>query len=242
MNHKFSFLATAAMMSLLPLWADNSADPADWPQYVLEATQETNGYQIDAHVIKSLVNAEQADLVANYHWGVKYPDSPIVWSTSQEPSLFVPGQGKAPTVYFKVSDLQGQSSPVQFINVKAQPLFQVTNSALSIDSDKNLYKPNGSEYTYKYGIIYLIRNTNLPSEYQTAIWTPTKAKVFSPFGANYTIPVDGGELSVKDVIPETELTDIFQHSVSGQSQVYLVALQNPENKVMQVVPVTMTLK
>lgn len=90
--------------------------------------------------------------------------------------------------------------------------------------------------------VYLTRNTNLPSEYQHDIWTSTKAVVFSPFSANYTIPVSKGALSIKNVLPDAELNYIIQNSTTGQAYVYTIALLNPEDKIVQLIPISITYK
>jgi hypothetical protein len=152
----------------------------------------------------------------------------------------VPLEYKNVTVYFKVCDSNGNFGPVQYINAQAEDVFSVTNGILGVDANKCIYKSNGSSYSYKNGKIYLTRNTSLPSEYQHDIWTSTKAVVFSPFGANYTIPVNMGALSIKNIFPDMELDYIIQNSTSGKTYVYMVALLNPENNIVQLVPISIT--
>ena len=71
-------------------------------------------------------------------------------------------------------------------------LLNGNNNILSIDENKNIYKENGSLYSYKNGKIYLTRDTSLPSQYQKDIWTSTKGVVFSPFSSAYDVTVTRG--------------------------------------------------
>ncbi len=214
------------------------------PKYVLAASHEPDGYRIEANLIASQFSNpnEYINKIVSYYWGIKFPNSQINWSTTNEPCIFVPLEDKAVTAYFKVCDSNGNFSPVQYVSAQAQDVFSATNSTLSVDANKNIYKADGTSYSYKYGKIYLTRNSSLSSAYQHDIWTPTKAEVFSPFSSNYTIPVSKGEISVKNVFPDEELGYVIQNSVTGQSHIYVVALLNPEDKIIQLVPVTITLK
>ncbi|THC82831.1 hypothetical protein E7X23_25555, partial [Bacteroides fragilis] len=56
-----------------------------------------------------------------------------------------------------------------------------SNNRLLMDKAQKLYKDDGTPYSYKYGKIYLTRDASLPDQYQSAIWTSTKATVYSPF-------------------------------------------------------------
>lgn len=212
------------------------------PKYILAANHVPNGFKIDANLITSQFSnpSEQLNNIVSYHWGVKFPNKQIVWNVTSEPSILVPLEYKNVTVYFKVCDSNGNFGPVQYINAQAEDVFSVTNGILGVDANKCIYKSNGSSYSYKNGKIYLTRNTSLPSEYQHDIWTSTKAVVFSPFGANYTIPVNMGALSIKNIFPDMELDYIIQNSTSGKTYVYMVALLNPENNIVQLVPISIT--
>lgn len=86
---------------------------------------------------------------------------------------------------------------MQFVNAVSSDLFFVNNNILSIDESKNIYKENGSLYSYKNGKIYLTRDTSLPSQYQKDIWTSTKGVVFSPFSTAYNVTVTRGEIPIK---------------------------------------------
>ena len=180
------------------------------PKYILVANHEPNGFKVDANLITSQFSnpSEQINRIVSYHWGVKFPNKQIVWDVTNEPSILIPLEDKNVTVYFKVCDSNGDFGQVQYINAQAQDVFVVTNGVLGVDGNKCIYKPDGTVYSYKNGKIYLTRNTNLPSEYQHDIWTSTKAVVFSPFSANYTIPVSKGALSIKNVLPDAELNYI----------------------------------
>ena len=118
----------------------------------------------------------------------------------------------------------------------------VNNNILSIDKSKNIYKENGSLYSYKNGKIYLTRDTSLPSQYQKDIWTSTKGVVFSPFSTAYDVTVTRGEIPIKQVLPEEELNLVIQNATTGKEYIYTIALLNPEDKIIQFIPVTFKMK
>ena len=99
-------------------------------------------------------------------------------------------------------------------------LLNGNNNILSIDENKNIYKENGSLYSYKNGKIYLTRDTSLPSQYQKDIWTSTKGVVFSPFSSAYDVTVTRGEIPIKQVLPEEELNLVIQNATTGKEYVY----------------------
>lgn len=49
-----------------------------------------------------------------------------------------------------------------------------------------------------------------------------------------------GALSIKNIFPDMELDYIIQNSTSGKTYVYMVALLNPENNIVQLVPISIT--
>lgn len=83
-----------------------------------------------------------------------------------------------------------------------------------------VYKENGSLYSYKNGKIYLTRDTSLPSQYQKDIWTSTKGVVFSPFSTAYDVTVTRGEIPIKQVLPEEELNLVIQNATTGKEYIY----------------------
>ena len=104
-------------------------------------------------------------------------------------------------------DSNGRESVVQSVKASGNDVFLPTNNHIKVDGNKNIYKENGSSYSYKRGKLYLTRDTSLPTEYQRANWTAMEADVYSPFSNQYNI-----------------------------------ALKNPQKKVIQLLPFTVTLK
>lgn len=182
--------------------------------------------------------------VITFCWGVKYAGRDITWISSHSPSIMLPLEKDADnvTVYFKLIDNNENESPMQFVNAVSSDLFSVNNNILSIDENKNIYKENGSLYSYKNGKIYLTRDTSLPSQYQKDIWTSTKGVVFSPFSSAYDVTVTRGEIPIKQVLPEEELNLVIQNATTGKEYVYTIALLNPEDKIIQFIPVTFKMK
>lgn len=88
----------------------------------------------------------------------------------------------------------------------------------------------------------MTRDASLPSDYQHDIWTSTKAVVFSPFANQYNVLVTRGEISIKNILPQEELNYVISNSDTGQTNIYTIALLNPEDKIIQFLPFTITLK
>lgn len=139
-------------------------------------------------------------------------------------------------------DSNGRESVVQSVKASGNDVFLPTNNHIKVDGNKNIYKENGSSYSYKRGKLYLTRDTSLPTEYQRANWTAMEADVYSPFSNQYTIIVDGGEIMLKDIFPEEELDYVVSNLEVGQTYTYTIALKNPQKKVIQLLPFTVTLK
>ena len=216
------------------------------PTYVLSANHVPGGYMINANIISSQFKnySSWINQVITFCWGVKYAGRDIKWVNGHSPSIMLPLEREADnaTVYFKLIDNNGNESPMQFVNAVSSDLFFVNNNILSIDKSKNIYKENGSLYSYKNGKIYLTRDTSLPSQYQKDIWTSTKGVVFSPFSTAYDVTVTRGEIPIKQVLPEEELNLVIQNATTGKEYIYTIALLNPEDKIIQFIPVTFKMK
>lgn len=144
--------------------------------------------------------------------------------------------------FFKVHDANGNESIPQSVKVNAYDVFLAENNHLKVDANSNIYKEDGSVYSYKNGKVYLTRDASLPSDYQHDIWTSTKAVVFSPFANQYNVLVTRGEISIKNILPQEELNYVISNSDTGQTNIYTIALLNPEDKIIQFLPFTITLK
>ena len=66
--------------------------------------------------------------------------------------------------------------------------------------------------------------------------------VFSPFASQYNVLVTRGEIPIKDILPQDELNYVISNSDTGQTNIYTIALLNPEDKIIQFMPFTITLK
>lgn len=128
------------------------------------------------------------------------------------------------------------------VSTEGVSLFAIKNAAEKIGFNSVYGKENGSLYSYKNGKIYLTRDTSLPSQYQKDIWTSTKGVVFSPFSTAYDVTVTRGEIPIKQVLPEEELNLVIQNATTGKEYIYTIALLNPEDKIIQFIPVTFKMK
>lgn len=223
---------------------DGKSNLVGLPHFVLSTSHESGGYKVYASCIDSQYSNRLSELNngISYNWGVKFTNKSIEWRVTKEPSIFVPLENKNAVIFFKISDSNGNESTVQSVQTNTYNVFFATNNHLKIDANRNIYKDDESSYSYKYGKVYLTRDSNLPSEYQHDIWTATKAVVFSPFASQYTVSVSRGEMSIKNILPQEELDYIINNSESGQGNIYTIALLNPENKIIQFLPFTITLK
>lgn len=212
------------------------------PKFILQSSHVPGGYQIDANIISSQFKNYSSYVNQNFifFWGVKYEGKNIKWIDRHSTSILIPlGEGcDNATIFLKIMDLRGYIRSVQSVKAQSTDLFSVTNNILLIDSERNIYKESGSLYSYKNGKIYLTRDTSLPSDYQRDIWTSTKGTVLSPFATSYDFTVTRGEIPIKQVLPEDEINFILQNGELNQTYVYTLALLNPENKVIQFIPVT----
>lgn len=211
------------------------------PRYILFAKHESDGFKIDAVCIDAEYKSRQQTVI-QFQWGIKLPNKSIEWMTTNSASILVPLEDEDAVVFFKVSDTNGNESATQSIQVNSRDVFVATNNHLKIDAAKNIYKDDNSSYSYKYGKVYLTRDDNLPTEYQQDIWTSTKAVMFSPFANQYNVLVTRGEIPIKGILPQEELDYIISNSDVGQVNIYTIALLNPENEIIQLLPFTITLK
>lgn len=215
-----------------------------FPRYILSSKHEPGGFKIDATCIDGEFQnqLETVNKIVQFQWGVKFPDKSIEWNTTNSASIFIPLENKDAVVFFKVCDSNGRESVVQSVKASGNDVFLPTNNHIKVDGNKNIYKENGSSYSYKRGKLYLTRDTSLPTEYQRANWTAMEADVYSPFSNQYNIIVDGGEIMLKNILPEEELDYVVSNLEVGQTYTYTIALKNPQKKVIQLLPFTVTLK
>lgn len=214
------------------------------PRYVLTSKHEPGGFKIDASCIDGEFQnqLEAVNNIVQFQWGVKFPGKSLEWNVINCASIFIPLDNKDAVVFLKVSDGNGNESVVQSVKVTGNDVLLPTNNHIKVDGNKNIYKENGSSYSYKRGKLYLTRDTSLPTEYQRANWTAMEADVYSPFSNQYNIIVDGGEIMLKDILPEEELDYVVSNLEVGQTYTYTIALKNPQKKVIQLLPFTVTLK
>lgn len=214
------------------------------PTYLLSSKYASNGFKVEAKCIDEAykANIENINASLTFRWGIKLPNKSIRWIDTNSSSVFIPIEDKDAVIFLKIIDSNGKESPLQSVKCTATDIFYASNNRLLLDTDKKVYKEDGTMYSYKYGKIYLTRDTSLPKEYQGAIWTSTKAKVYSPFSNTYVIPVSGGEMSIKNIIPQEELDYITHNTQVGHTCLYTIALLNPEYKFIQIIPVTIKIK
>lgn len=212
------------------------------PKFVLTSSHIPGGYQIDASVISSEFKNYDSSVnqAITFRWGVKFTGENIRWMDSHNSSILIPLENgyDEVTIFLRLVDNNGVIKSTQSVNAQSSDIFSATNNVLSIDSNKKIYKENGSLYSYQNGKIYISRDTSLPSEYQRDIWTSTKGVVFSPFATSYSFTVTRGEIPIKQVFSEEEVDLILQNGELNQEYIYTLALLNPENKIIQFIPVT----
>lgn len=214
------------------------------PTYLLSSKHKPDGFEIEAKCIDETYKANIDNINSSliFRWGVKFPNKDIRWIDTNSPSVFIPIEDKDAVVFLKIIDSNGKESLPQSVKCTATDIFYASNNRLLLDAAKKIYKEDGTTYSYKYGKIYLTRDISLSKEYEGDIWTSTKAKVYSPFNSTYIIPVSRGEMSIKDVLPQEELDYITHNMQVYHTCLYTIALLNPEDKFIQIIPVTIKIK
>ena len=214
------------------------------PTYLLSSKHKPDGFEIEAKCIDETYKANIDNINSSliFRWGVKFPNKDIRWIDTNSPSVFIPIEDKDAVVFLKIIDSNGKESLLQSVKCTATDIFYASNNRLLLDAAKKIYKEDGTTYSYKYGKIYLTRDISLSKEYEGDIWTSTKAKVYSPFNSTYIIPVSRGEMSIKDVLPQEELDYITHNMQVDHTCLYTIALLNPEDKFIQIIPVTIKIK
>jgi len=214
------------------------------PTYLLSSKHKPDGFEIEAKCIDETYKANIDNINSSliFRWGVKFPNKDIRWIDTNSPSVFIPIEDKDAVVFLKIIDSNGKESLPQSVKCTATDIFYASNNRLLLDAAKKIYKEDGTTYSYKYGKIYLTRDISLSKEYEGDIWTSTKAKVYSPFNSTYIIPVSRGEMSIKDVLPQEELDYITHNMQVDHTCLYTIALLNPEDKFIQIIPVTIKIK
>ena len=214
------------------------------PTYLLSSKHDPYGFEVEAKCIDGTYrdNIDNVNASLTFRWGVKFPNKSIRWIDTNIPSVFIPIEDKDAVVFLKIIDSNGKESPLQSVKCTATDVFYASNNRLLLDTEEKVYKEDGTVYSYKYGKIYLTRDASLPKEYQGDIWTSTKAKVYSPFNSTYVVPVSRGEMSIKDILPQEELDYITHNMQVGYTCLYTIALLNPEDKFIQIIPVTIKVK
>ena len=214
------------------------------PTYLLSSKHKPDGFEIEAKCIDETYKANIDNINSSliFRWGVKFPNKDIRWIDTNSPSVFIPIEDKDAVVFLKIIDSNRKESLPQSVKCTATDIFYASNNRLLLDAAKKIYKEDGTTYSYKYGKIYLTRDISLSKEYEGDIWTSTKAKVYSPFNSTYIIPVSRGEMSIKDVLPQEELDYITHNMQVDHTCLYTIALLNPEDKFIQIIPVTIKIK
>jgi len=216
------------------------------PRFILSASHEPGGYKIKAECIDNQYLEQLSNLnrVINYNWGIKIPTKDIIWIGTAVPNLQVEldSENEKGLVFLKVTDVIGNETPIQSIQINSQDVYVASNQKLYIDSQGNLYKENKGKYSYKSARLYLKYKENLSDKYKDRKWMATSAMVLSPYTRTQKISArDGGPL-IKDILPESELEYITKGSDDGQVYSYVLILLNSDEESVQFVPVSFTFK
>lgn len=214
------------------------------PRYILAATHEPGGYEINAECIDTQFKDYLSNLngVLKYNWGVKYPNREIRWLEADVPSLKIDlrGQNEKVVVFLEVIDALGNKSALQHIEINSQDVYVAENQNLYIDAQGVLYKENKTKYLYNSARLYISYRANIPDKYKEREWMATTAMVLKPFSVTSVIDARSGGPLIKNILPVEELDYIKNNSADNQVYRYTLILLNYKSRAIQFVPVTFT--
>lgn len=216
------------------------------PRFILSASHEPGGYEINAECIDSQYKDYLPNLngVLKYNWGVKFPNREIRWVDTEASKLKVQlqGQNEKVIVFLEITDANGNKTELQHIEINSQDVYVAENQNLYIDSKGELYKENKQKYSYSYARLYIAYRANIPSKYKEREWMATTAMVLKPFSVSSTIEARGGGPLIKDILLGSELDYIKNNSVDNQVYRYTLILLNYKSRAIQFIPMTFTYK
>ena len=216
---------------------------AGMPRFVLFTTKEASGYLVKAECMDAaMAKNTYPNSSVRFTWGVRYPGKEIVWTAGDKASLLVPSGEDGTVVILKVTDQDGKNETVQSIKVSEKEVYYAINNQILIDSKKNIYLEDGEEYSYEYGEVDLDFNPDSPSKYAGYAWTATSATVYTPHATHYDVDISRGHISIMDIIPEEEVNYIVKNGEVGHEVVYTIALKNPNNGIIQLIPFSVKFK
>ena len=216
------------------------------PRYVLSASHEPGGYEINAECIDAQYKDYISELngVLKFNWGVKYPNREIRWLETDAPNLKIQlqGQNEKVVVFLEVIDALGNKTALQHIEINSQDVYVAENQNLYIDAQGVLYKENKQKYSYSSARLFLSYRVNIPDKYKEREWMATTAMILKPFSVASQIEARSGGPLIKNILPDSELEYIKNNSVDNEVYRYTVILLNYKSKAIQFVPVTFTYK
>lgn len=214
------------------------------PRYILVASHEPGGYEINAECIDTQFKDYLSNLngVLKYNWGVKYPNREIRWFEADVPGLKIDlrGQNEKVVVFLEVIDALGNKSALQHIEINSQDVYVAENQNLYIDAQGLLYKENKTKYLYNSARLYISYRANIPDKYKEREWMATTAMVLKPFSVTSVIDARSGGPLIKNILPVDELDYIKNNSTDNQVYRYTLILLNYKSRAIQFVPVTFT--
>jgi pimeloyl-ACP methyl ester carboxylesterase len=214
------------------------------PRYILTASHEPGGYEINAECIDNQFKDYLSNLngVLTYNWGVKYPSREIRWLEADVPSLKIDlrGQNERVIVYLEVIDALGNKSALQHIEINSQDVYVAENQNLYIDAQGVLYKENKTKYLYNSARLYISYRANIPDKYKEREWMATTTMVLKPFSVTSVVDARSGGPLIKNILPQDELDYIKNNSTNNQVYRYTLILLNYSSRAIQFVPVTFT--
>ncbi len=100
---------------------------------------------------------------------------------------------------------------------------------------KKLVKLDAYRYAYIFVIVILFASYFSDANAQ-------KSSYHNNLSIKEQLPVSRGEMSIKDVLPQEELDYITHNMQVDHTCLYTIALLNPEDKFIQIIPVTIKIK
>lgn len=228
------------------LYSQNVPQNNEMPRFILSASHEPGGYEINAECIDAQYKDYLPKLngVLTYKWGVKYPNREIRWLEANAPNLKVElqGQNEKIIVYLEVTDANGNKTALQHVEINSQDVYVAENQNLYIDAQGVLYKENKSKYLYNSARLYISYRPNIPVKYKEREWMATTAMVLRPFSVSSTVDTRSGGPLIKHILPSADLDYIKNNSTDNQVYRYTLILLNYKSMAIQFIPVTFTYK
>ena len=214
------------------------------PKCVLQPIHTPGGFKVTAKGIRKEYDESLSRLSGylKYKWGIKKPQSAIVWreTTSPQLNLQTVSDDEQIVVFLEVSDVYGNKLPIVHSKIQNRSVYYTEYSHLFFSSSGELFEENMEPYTFEIAYINIVEKDNLPAQYMSSEWIPFTAMVLSPTGRRYEVELENNEIAVRDILNKEERAWIHSMGVDSQDIVYLLELQNSDKKLIQYLPIRFT--